>query len=155
MFEAAAGIRMTHVPYKAGSNQMTDMMSGILDVSFDYLTVLRPLIDTGKVKVLGTTGTARLAALPNAQTVLEAGYPDAVSVGSTWVSVPAGTDPEIVDKLSKALAAVLADPAIAADLVINGQVSIADKGQADMEPFIIEETARYKRVIESAGIAAH
>jgi len=154
MFQAAAGIKLTHVPYKSGSSQMTDMMSGILDVSFDYLTVLRPLIDTGKVKVLGTTGTARLAALPDAPTVLEAGYPDAVSVGSTWVSVPAGTDPRIVGKLSEALAAVLADPGIVADLATNGQVSIADKGLAEMGPFIVEETARYKRVIESARIAA-
>ncbi|WP_100175045.1 Bug family tripartite tricarboxylate transporter substrate binding protein [Bradyrhizobium nitroreducens] len=155
MFQAAAGIKLTHVPYKSGSSQMTDMMSGILDVSFDYLAVLRPLIDTGKVKVLGTTGTARLAALPDAPTVLEAGYPDAVSVGSTWVSVPAGTDPRIVDRLSEALTAVLADPGIVADLASNGQVSIADKGPAEMGPFIVAETARYKRVIESAGIAAH
>jgi len=155
MFQAAAGIKLTHVPYKSGSSQMTDMMSGILDVSFDYLTVLRPLIDTGKVKVLGTTGAARLAALPDAPTVLEAGYPDAVSVGSTWVSVPAGTDPKIVGKLSEALAVVLADPGIVADLATNGQVSMADKGPAEMGPFIVEETARTKRVIESAGIAAH
>lgn len=152
MFQAAAGIKLTHVPYKSGSSQMTDMMSGILDVSFDYLTVLRPLIDTGKVKVLGTTGAARLAALPDAPTVLEAGYPEAVNAGSTWVSVPAGTDPRIVAKLSAALAAVLADPGIAADLAANGQVSIADKGPAELVPFIVEETARSKRVIESAGI---
>ncbi|WP_283815553.1 tripartite tricarboxylate transporter substrate-binding protein [Bradyrhizobium campsiandrae] len=71
------------------------------------------------------------------------------------VSVPAGTDPVIVSKLSEALAAVLADPAIVADLTTNGQVSIADKGPDAMEPFIVEETARYKRVIESASIAAH
>lgn len=154
MFQAAAGIKLTHVPYKSGSSQMTDMMSGILDVSFDYLTVLRPLIDTGKVKVLGTTGAARMAALPDAPTVLEAGYPDAVNAGSTWVSVPAGTDPKIVSKLSETLTAVLADPGIVADLATNGQVSIADKGPAEMVPFIIEETARNKRVIESAGIGA-
>ena len=152
MFQAAAGIKLTHVPYKSGSSQMTDMMSGILDVSFDYLTVLRPLIDTGKVKVLGTTGAARMAALPDAPTVLEAGYPDAVNAGSTWVSLPAGTDPKIVGKLSDALAAVLADPGIVADLTTNGQVSIADKGPAELVPFIVEETARNKRVIESAGI---
>lgn len=154
IFQTASGIKLTHVPYKSGSNQMTDMMSGVLDVSFDYLTVLRPLIDTGKVKVLGTTGMARMAGLPDAPTVLEAGYPDAVSVGSTWVAVPAGTDPRIVGKLSDALAAVLADGGLAADLAANGQVSIAEKGPAEMVPFIVEETARYKRVIESAGIAA-
>jgi tripartite-type tricarboxylate transporter receptor subunit TctC len=153
MFQAAAGITLTHVPYKSGSSQMTDMMSGILDVSFDYLSVLRPLIDTGKVKVLGTTGAARLAALPDAPTVLEAGYPDAVSVGSTWVAVPAGTDPKIVSKLSEALSSVLADPGLVADLVTNGQVSIADKEPAEMVPFIVKETASYKRVIDSAGIA--
>jgi len=152
MFQAAAGIKLTHVPYKSGSSQMTDMMSGILDVSFDYLTVLRPLIDTGKVKVLGTTGAARMAALPDAPTVLEAGYPDAVNAGATWVSLPAGTDPKIVSKLSDALAAVLADPGIAADLAANGQISIADKGPAELVPFIVEETARNKRVIERAGI---
>lgn len=50
---------------------------------------------------------------------------------------------------------MLADPAIVADLTTNGQVSIADKGPDAMEPFIVEETARYKRVIESASIAAH
>jgi tripartite-type tricarboxylate transporter receptor subunit TctC len=60
-----------------------------------------------------------------------------------------------VGKLSEALAAVLADPGIVADFATNGQVSIANKGLAEMGPFIVEETARYKRVIESAGIAAH
>lgn len=154
MFQAATGTKLTHVPYKSGSNQMTDMMSGILDVSFDYWPVLKPLVEAGKVKVLGTTGATRLAALPDAPTVLEAGYPDAVSVGSTWVAVPAGTDPVIVAKLSYALAAVLSDPGVVADLALNGQVSIADKGPAEMGPFIAEETVRYKRVIESAGIAA-
>jgi len=102
--------------------------------------------------VLGTTGAARMAALPDAPTVLEAGYPDAVNAGATWVSLPAGTDPKIVSKLSDALAAVLADPGIVADLTTNGQVSIADKGPAELVPFIVEETARNKRVIERAGI---
>nr|WP_249132428.1 tripartite tricarboxylate transporter substrate-binding protein [Bradyrhizobium diazoefficiens] len=113
---------------------------------------MRPLIDTGKVKVLGTTGAARMAALPDAPTVLEAGSPDAINAGATWVSLPAGTDPKIVSKPSDALAAVLADPGIAADLAANGQVSIADKGQAELVPFIVEETARNKRVVERAGI---
>ena len=149
----ASGIEMTHIPYKAGSSQIVDMIAGAIDISAEYGTVVQPHVEGGKLKVLGSTGTAREALYPEAQTVVEAGYPDAVNVGLGWVALPKGTDPEVVTYLSEALDRVFNRPEWQAYLQANSQQGLGHMGPAELPAFIAEQSAAYKRAIEAAGLA--
>ncbi|MBD0415550.1 tripartite tricarboxylate transporter substrate binding protein [Tianweitania sp. Rool2] len=153
LLAAAADIEMTHIPYKAGTSQMVDLMSGVIDLSFDYTSVIKPYSDAGKMKVIGATGPERLPSFPDAMTVVEAGLPDAVNVGWTSVALPAGTPQEIVDKLSGALQASMADPSVVEYFAINAQTPITDKGPKDMTQFVVEENEKFARIVTAAGLA--
>jgi tripartite-type tricarboxylate transporter receptor subunit TctC len=154
LLQAAAGIEMVHVPYKAGTSQMVDLMSGVLDLSFEYTPAVKPYVDEGKMKVIGTTAPERLPSYPDARTVVEAGYPDAVNVGWTSVALPKGVAPEIKEKLSKALDDTLKDPIMQKHFEANAQTPMNDLGPEEMTKYLIEANARFEKVITGAGIAS-
>lgn len=146
----AADIDMVHVPYKAGANQMIDLSSGVIDLSFEYASVVAPYVEEGKMKVIGTTGTARSTKFPDAETVVEAGYPDAVNVGWTIVAVPAGTPDEIKQKLDGALNEVMSDERIAEMLEKNAQGRLEGVNSTNGREFVASEIEKYKGVVGAA-----
>lgn len=154
LLKSAAGIDMLHIPYKAGSAQMTDLMAGVIDLSFDYVSVVKPYVDSGKMKVIGTTAPERNVAYPDAQTVVEAGFPGGVNVASSWVSAPAGIDQAIVDKLSSVVEETMKDPGIVEFFKTTGLTIIGEKGPDVMTQFVIDENTKYGKVIEEAKIVA-
>jgi tripartite-type tricarboxylate transporter receptor subunit TctC len=154
LLQAAAGIEMVHVPYKAGTSQMVDLMSGVLDLSFEYTPAVKPYVDEGKMKVIGTTAPERLPSYPDARTVVEAGYPDAVNVGWTSVALPKGVAPEIKEKLSKALDDTLKDPIMQKHFEANAQTPMNDLGPEEMSKYLNEANTRFEKVITGAGIAS-
>ncbi len=75
LFEATAGIDMTHIPFKGGSQPLTELMGGSkVDVAFNTLSVVAPQLKAGKVRVLAITSTARSSQLPGVPAVAET-YP--------------------------------------------------------------------------------
>lgn len=154
LLKSAAGIDMLHIPYKAGSAQMTDLMAGVIDLSFDYVSVVKPYVDSGKMKVIGTTAPERNVAYPDAQTVVEASFPGGVNVASSWVSAPAGIDQAIVDKLSSVVEETMKDPGIVEFFKTTGLTIIGEKGPDVMTQFVIDENTKYGKVIEEAKIVA-
>jgi len=154
LLKSAAGIDMLHIPYKTGTAQMVDLMSGVIDVSFDYASVVKQYVDGGKMKVIGTTSPERVSTYPDAQTVVEAGFPGGVNIASSWVSTPAGVDQAIIDKLSQVVEETMKDPSILEAFKVAGLNSIGDKGPDVMTQFVIDENAKYDRVIQAAGVTA-
>ncbi len=150
----AAGIDMKHTPYKAGPPHMTNLMAGVIDLSFDYVSVVKPYVDSGKMKVIGTTAPERNVAYPDAQTVVEAGFPGGVNVASSWVSAPAGIDQAIVNKLSAVVEETMKDPGIIEFFKTTGLTIIGEKGPDVMTQFVIDENTKYGKVIEEAKIVA-
>lgn len=144
LFNKATGADMTHVPYKAGTSQMVDLASGVLDLSFEYSPIVKPYVEEGKMKILGTTGRERIATYPDAQTVVEAGYPDAVNMGWTFLGVPAGTPAEIRAKLETAMNAVMADQRIVDMIRTGGQIVVPAVGETEGKAFIQAEIAKFK-----------
>lgn len=154
LLKSAAGIDIMHIPYKAGTAQMVDLMSGVIDLSFEYTSVVKPYVDAGKMKVLGSTGPKRATSYPDKETVVEAGWPAAENVGWTAIALPAGTDPAIVNKLSEALDKAIADPSVQEFFTVNAQTSIADKGPEELTKFVAEENGKFEKLISSAKITA-
>ena len=75
LFKAMAGISILHIPYKGSSGARTDVLGGQVDLMFDAVPTMSEHIRAGKVKALGTTGTARSSVLPDVPTIAEAGVP--------------------------------------------------------------------------------
>jgi tripartite-type tricarboxylate transporter receptor subunit TctC len=112
MFKEAAGIEMTHVPYRGGAPAMTDLLGGQIPLSFDTVVAAVPQIQTGKIKALAVTTAQRSSLLPDVPTVAESGYPG-FDMGS-WAALvgPKGLPADVKARLSKALETVMAMPAV-------------------------------------------
>lgn len=153
LFKSATGTDLLHVPYRVGTNQMVDLMSGVIDLSFEYAAVVAPYINDGKMKAIGITSIERAEAYPEIETVVEAGYPEAVNLGWGSIAVAAGTPKDIRDKLSAALGETLSDPEVTEYFRANGQSSLGDLDQEEITAFLKEALDRFERIVREANIA--
>ncbi len=112
LFKLMAGIDLMHVPFKGGGPAMIDVMGGHTKILFSSLVQTTPHIRSGKLKALATGGPKRSPVFPDLPTVSEAGVPGYEGVNWWGVLAPAGTPKEIVDKLSRDIAAALASPEV-------------------------------------------
>ena len=106
----AAGITMTHVPYKGGGDIPKALLSGEIDFSFSGITGVLPLIRDGRIKALAFGGAQRSPALPDVPTLAESGYSFDTGGWFGWF-VPAATPRAVIDKLAADASRVLAAPA--------------------------------------------
>jgi tripartite-type tricarboxylate transporter receptor subunit TctC len=116
----AAGLKMTHVPYKGSAPAMTDLIGGQIPFSVDTVSAAIPQLASGKIKAIAVTTAKRSALLPGVPTMAESGYPD-INM-DTWliVTAPKGLPINVKSRLEKALAATMADPDTRAKLVALG-----------------------------------
>ncbi len=104
MLAHTAGISMTHVPYKSGPAAMTDLIGGQVNMFTADFAVMLPQVKAGKVRGLAVTSSKRSAAIPELPTVNEAlGVKDYELIAYFATFAPAGTPPEVIAKLNKAL----------------------------------------------------
>ena len=144
LFERAAGIDLEHVPYTSGSTQMVDLAAGVIDLSFEYHPVVTPYVDDGKMKVVGVTSAQRSGVRPEVETVLEAGYPDAVNLGWTMLVVAKDVPQDIRRKLEDGMEKVLTDPAIVAMIEADGRAVLPLKGDEAGRAFVTGEIDKYR-----------
>ena len=108
MFNAATGLKMTHIPYKGSAPLMTDLIGGQIPVSFDTVVAAAPQLKNGKIKVLAVTTARRSALLPDVPTVAESGYPGFDMTAWLAVVAPHGLPVDVKARLEKALATLMA-----------------------------------------------
>src|SRR5207302_9696267 len=106
-FKLAAGIDVVHIPYKGTPEALTDTIAGRVTYFFSPISAALPNVREGRLLALGVSTAKRSAALPNVPTIAESGLPGFDY--NLWVGVfaPAGTPPDIVDKINKDVAALL------------------------------------------------
>ncbi len=112
MAKGAMKIQMTHIPYRGGAPMTTDLISGVIPMGIDVITAFVPIVKSGQIRALAVTTRQRSPLLPDVPTTTELGYPTLVAENYFGVSAPAGLPKDIADKLSQALAKIVADPAI-------------------------------------------
>ena len=154
LFKLTAAVNMEHIPYKGGANALNDLMGGQIEVIFDSVPSSRPLVEGGKLHAIAIAGEQRSKALPNVPTFSEAGLPSYYA--GTWFAVlaPAGTPNPIVTKLSDAISKLSSDQNFQNQLAQSGLE--ADKtSSADFVKFMNEETKKWKRVVDAAGLKAN
>jgi tripartite-type tricarboxylate transporter receptor subunit TctC len=119
MLSTKADVKTTHIPYKSAAAAQMATMSGEIEVLFDTWAGV-PHVKAGKLKPLAVTATKRMNQLPDVPTVVEAGYPDVVVTFWTGMLAPAGTPPQIVQKVHAIAQAVLKDEKALAVLTASG-----------------------------------
>lgn len=153
MFEAMAGIRMTHIPYKSIAQAQADLIAGQVPLFFPTIPGALPFIRSGRVIALGVSGRRRAAVLADVPTVAEAGVPGYEA--SAWYPLlaPAGTPRPIVDGLQGQIAKVLHAPEMKKVLESEG-VEPAGTTPEALAAHMRAELAKWAQVVKSAGIQA-
>lgn len=112
MTKDAMKFGMTHVPYRGGAPMTTDLIAGTIPVGIDVITAYVPMMKAGQLKGIAVTSRTRSPLAPEVPTVIELGFPQLLAENYFGVSGPAGLPKDVTDRLSKALADIVADPAI-------------------------------------------
>jgi tripartite-type tricarboxylate transporter receptor subunit TctC len=152
MLQQAAGMKVTVVPYKGSAQQITDLMGGNIELVLDYSVVVTQLIKDGKLVPIGITGRKRLKHLPDVPTVEEQGYPGVWLTAWSSALAPAGTPPDVIDKLANAFEDMLKDPSIQKYADDNGANLMVGIKKEAFRDFIVKDTAKLKAVIDKANI---
>ena len=153
LFKLTAGIDMVHVPYKGGGPAMTDVLGGYTKIMFSSMVQTTPFVLNGQLRALGTSGARRNPALPDVPTIAEAGLPGYEATNWWGVVAPAGTPPEIVEKLHTEIAAVQESPKTKEQFAAQG-ADIVQMTSAEFGSFIEKEINKWERVVKEGGIKA-
>jgi tripartite-type tricarboxylate transporter receptor subunit TctC len=154
MFNRAAGIDTTHVPYKGTGPALTDLLAGQVDMTFTDVLTAQPHIRSGKLRALGVTTLQRSAALPGVPTLAEQGLPGFDVSVFFGVVAPAGTPPATVARLNAAFAQVLARPQVREGLAAQGLALTQDHGATQLAAYMRAESAKWKDAVKASGAKA-
>jgi tripartite-type tricarboxylate transporter receptor subunit TctC len=146
-----AGVDIVHVPYKGSTGARNDIIAGQIDMMFDSVATMAPMIETGRVKALGTSGRVRSAVLPNVPTLMEAGLPGYEATPWGGVMAPAGTPEGIIDKLNTEINNILALPHIREVWRAQG-VDPVIMTPGEFGAFVQSEIERWAKIIKANGI---
>jgi tripartite-type tricarboxylate transporter receptor subunit TctC len=151
LFQRAAGIELTHVPYKGGSQAITDTLAGhIQSVAVNALEVL-PHVKAGKLRVLAVLSTARSPIFPDVPTIAESGYPGFEA--AVWYGLvgPAGLAPALVARLHAEVQKILAMPEVGERLAAAGGEVLPGPVER-FTTLLSSEKSRYEKLIRDARI---
>jgi tripartite-type tricarboxylate transporter receptor subunit TctC len=152
-FRLAAGIDVVHVPYKGTPEALTDTIAGRVAYYFSPISAALPFVRDGKLTALAVSTAKRSSALPNVPTVAESGLPGFDY--SLWVGLfaPAGTPPDVVDKIARDVR-IAAESAEIKERFVSLGAEAMPMTSAEFKRFVDTEMAESGKVIKAAGIKA-
>jgi tripartite-type tricarboxylate transporter receptor subunit TctC len=150
LFMQMTGVSMLHVPYRGSPQSLTGLLAGEVHAMFDTLSTSIEHIKAGRLRALGVTSAARVESLPEVPALSEA-VPGYEATSWQGFGVPKGTPAEIVEKLSRAINAALADATVKARIEATGYSPFATS-PAEFRQHIVDETAKWGKVIRAANI---
>jgi len=152
-FKAAQGLDIVHVPYKGAAPAMIDLVAGRIDVMFLNIGSAKGQIESGTLRGLAVSGTARASTLPNVPTFREVGVPLLELDPGTWwgVAAPGGLPAEMTQKLNAAIRDALADADLR-DKLAKLNVDPTPSSPVEFEALIKLDTKKWADVIKRARI---
>jgi tripartite-type tricarboxylate transporter receptor subunit TctC len=151
LFKSMTGIYMVHLPYRGSGPALMDLVGGTADVMFDNLPSSMQQIKGGKLKALAVTSRQRSAALPDVPTIEEAAGLKGFDATS-WFGLlaPAGTPPDIVNRIQQEVAKSLNTPAIKEKLLAQGAIP-SGNSPAEFARHIENEHRKWAQVVKASG----
>ena len=153
MFKVMTGTMIRHVPYKGNAPALADVVGGHVPIMFDTMTTSLPLMKTGKLKALATTGPKRSPLAPELPTMIEAGVPGFEMSAWYMVMAPKKTPPDVLEKLNQAINKAITDPELVKRMEAQA-VSFVGGSLMQADAFLNSEIARWGKVIKDANIKA-
>jgi tripartite-type tricarboxylate transporter receptor subunit TctC len=151
LFKVMTKCDMVHVPYRGSAIAFPDIISNKVQLIFDNLPSALEQSRGGTVRAIGVTSPQRWPSVPDVPAIAET-VPGFESVGFYGISAPKGTPPEIVEILNKAVGEALKDPKVIARLTENGGIP-KPMTSAEFGKLVEDETAKWKKVVEFAGVS--
>src|ERR1051326_7139803 len=151
MFKQAAGIDLTHVPYKGTTQILPDVLDGRIDLALDSVPAYLPHIKAGRVKVFAVASRNRSALFPDLPTMAEAGVPGVVAATDYALYVPAGTRKDVIARLHRETAAVLEDADLRRKLAAQA-IEVRGGTPQELKAELAGEIEKWGRVIQAANI---
>jgi tripartite-type tricarboxylate transporter receptor subunit TctC len=150
-FVRAAGIEMTHVPYRGNAPAMTDLITGRIQLISSSIGTFRPALDAGKIRLLLTATKERLPYLPDLPTSAEAGLPGYLM--SVWIGVvaPAGTPAPVLARVHALVQGMLKDET-AKKRMADAGLDVMAMNQPEFAAFVKAEYARWQGIVKHVGI---
>jgi tripartite-type tricarboxylate transporter receptor subunit TctC len=154
LLEQRAGVKMNHIPFKGNGPALTEVMAGRVDFIFYPMIGVADRVAQKQVKVLAITTQQRHADFPGVPTTAEAGFPGFEDyVGPVGFLAPAGTPEPVLNKLSNAIRASIAKPAVQDKLRALGAVVVGSTA-ADYRTWLKQDHERWSQLIKSANVRA-
>jgi tripartite-type tricarboxylate transporter receptor subunit TctC len=151
MLEAATGMKMLHVPYKGASPAAVGVAGGEVQVMFNAIGTVMPMVKAGKLRAIAVAGAQRTPVMPELATVAEQGVPGYDYASWIGIVAPAGTPDEVVGRLSSELAKALRSPDVVKKLADNG-IDPMVMTPAQMRDYMAADYQRMARVVKDAGM---
>ena len=149
-FEQVAGVKLTHVPYRAVPPLLLDMQSDRLDASFQLVPNVIEQVKAGQIRALAVTVNHRVPALAEVPTMAQAGLNGYETAGWFGLLAPANTPTPIIQRLHQASADILATPEMHARLAAMGSEPMP-LGPEEFASFIAAELPRWAEIVRRSG----
>jgi len=153
LFKELSKTYALHVPYRGGGPALLDTISGQVDFSFPSLTAALPQATAGRVRGLAVTSGTRSRAAPDLPTIAEAGLPGYEFTSWQLMLAPAGTPPEILARIHRAIVETMKAPQVRERYAREGTIQ-RSTSPAEASAFLKDEVARWGKIIRERGIKA-
>lgn len=151
LFASMAQVRLTHVPYKGGLPGVTDLLAGrVVMMISSAMGLIVPHVRAAKLRALGVSSATRSKALPDIPSMAEA-VPGFEAVQWAAFMAPAGTPPEIIDRLHKEIVSILHMPEIR-DRLAADNIEVVGSTPGELAAYLRAETVKWAKVAKAAGI---
>jgi tripartite-type tricarboxylate transporter receptor subunit TctC len=151
LFKSAAGVDIVGVPYKSGGDSITGVLGAQVDMTFEGITVLLPLIREGRLRALAVTSRTRTPLADDLPTMIEAGLPDYEVTTFNGIVAPAGTPEAIIRRLNTIINEGLRSPEMQASITNLGAVSNPVTA-AEFGAYIAAEGRKWSAVAKAANV---
>ena len=152
MLKFMAQIDITHVPYRGTGPATTDLIAGTVSMALDTLSILLPPARAGNLRALAVTTPQRSPLAPDLPALAET-LPGFDAAPFNYIAAPAGTPAPVIARLNGVIVAILSDPAYRARMEALGEEATPSTPE-QLAATIAAESARWKQVIEAAGVRA-
>jgi tripartite-type tricarboxylate transporter receptor subunit TctC len=151
VFKQRAGITILHVPYRGSVPAMTDLMTGIVGVAMDTVAVTEPFIRAGRMRLIASAYSKRVAAFPDTPTVAEQGFAEIDLSAWLGIVVSAATPKARIERLGDAINKIVGSADMIAKFTNLGAIP-RTLGPKEFGAFLVSEDARWGAIVKSSGL---